>query len=69
VKHLLSVYPGFEDHKTEMLLLPGRLNNKKAQLFGLDGHNVISTEEFSDMPFHQRIEELRELVLLIEVSA
>jgi hypothetical protein len=68
VRYLLSEFPGAEQYGGEMLLFPGRLNNKKNQLFGIDGNNVISTDKFEKMSLHQRIDELRELILLIEVS-
>ena len=57
-----------EEYGHEMLLVPGRLNNKKNHLFGVDGHNVISTDKFAKMSLHQKVDELRELVLLIKVS-
>jgi hypothetical protein len=45
VAELLRAYPSDEHHEIEILLLPGRLNNKKASLFSIDGHNVISTDK------------------------
>ncbi|KAH6620568.1 hypothetical protein C7974DRAFT_474255 [Boeremia exigua] len=65
MKYLLSEFPGETKYLKEMLLLPGRLNNKKSQLFGIKGHNVIALRKFTSMPLHQKIDELREVVLLI----
>ncbi|KAJ4343362.1 hypothetical protein N0V95_006696 [Ascochyta clinopodiicola] len=65
MKYLLSEFPGEDKYANEMLLLPGRLNNKKNQLFGIKGHNVIALKKFSSMPLHQKLDELREVVLLI----
>ncbi|KZM27970.1 hypothetical protein ST47_g882 [Ascochyta rabiei] len=66
VTNLLSVFPGGEFHKGEMLLLPGRLNNKKAPLFSVREHNVMSPVDFPNYSLHRKIHELREIVLLIE---
>ena len=68
VAELLGVYPSDNHHEVELLLLPGRLNNKKASLFSVDGHNVISTEKFAKLSFHEKVDELRELILLMGVS-
>jgi hypothetical protein len=65
------VFPGDNEYAKELLLLPGRLNKKKSFLFSTKkkvGLNVIAVEKFGKMPFHQRINELREVVLLIDVS-
>ena len=67
VAKLLSLYPSEKQHEVELLLLPGRLNNKKASVFSIDGDNVVSPEEFAKMTFHQKIDELREIVLLMGV--
>ena len=66
---LLRAYPSDSLYQIELLLLPGRLNNKKSALFSIDGNNVISTEKFTDMPFHEKVDELREVILLMGVSA
>lgn len=68
VAELLKAYPSDKLHKIELLLLPGRLNNKKASLFSIDGHNVISTDKFEKLAFHEKVDELRELILLMGVS-
>jgi hypothetical protein len=68
VAELLKAYPSEELHEIELLLLPGRLNNKKASLFSIDGHNVISTDKFEKLAFHEKVDELREVILLMGVS-
>jgi len=68
VSQLLYTFPGWEAHQEEMLLLPGLLNNKKASLFSVKGYNVVSPVEFPDFPLHRKIDELREIILLIEVN-
>jgi hypothetical protein len=68
VAKLLASYPSDQKYEAELLLLPGRLNNKKASVFSIDGDNVVSPEEFTKMPFHQKIDELREIILLMGVS-
>lgn len=68
VTQLLKTFPGGQAHQEEMLLLPGRLNNKKASLFSVKGYNVVSSVEFPDFPLHRKIDELREIILLIEVK-
>lgn len=67
VKYLLSEFPS-KTNPTEFLLLPGRLNVKKAALFGVKPKNVVALEKFRKMPLHQQIDELREVVLLTAVS-
>jgi hypothetical protein len=68
VTYFLSVYPGGEQHQKELLLLPGRLNVMKSQLFSVLGRNVLSTTKFSKKSFHQRVDDLWEVILLINVS-
>jgi hypothetical protein len=67
VTYLLSESPG-KTYPTEFLFLPGRLNVKKSALFSVKPKNVIGLEKFKKMPLHQRIDELREVVLLTAVS-
>jgi hypothetical protein len=67
VKYLLSEFPG-DTHPTEFLFLPSRLNVKKSALFGVKPKNVLALEKFKNMPLHQQIDELREVVLLTAVS-
>ncbi|KAF1922934.1 uncharacterized protein M421DRAFT_10163 [Didymella exigua CBS 183.55] len=64
--NLLAVFPGKERHEGEMLLLPGRLNNKKASLFSVKEYNVVSPVDFPNYSLHRKIDELREIILLIE---
>jgi hypothetical protein len=68
VTHLLSVYPGIDQHQAELFILPGRLNNMKNQLFSVRGLNVISKTRFVAASLHQKVNELREAILLIKVS-
>ncbi|KAF9693005.1 hypothetical protein EKO04_009149 [Ascochyta lentis] len=63
MKYLLSQFPS-KTNPTEFLFLPGRLNIKKAALFGVKPKNVVTLEKFKKMPLHQQIDELREVVLL-----
>jgi dynactin complex subunit len=68
VTHLLSVYPGDNKYKDELFILPGRLNNMKNQLFSIQGSRVIGRARYIAAPLNQKVDELREAILLIKVS-
>jgi hypothetical protein len=68
VTHLLSVYPGDNEFKDELFILPGRLNNMKNQLFSIRGSRVIGRARYVAAPLNQKVDELREAILLIKVS-
>jgi hypothetical protein len=71
VTYLLSVYPGEKEHTSELLLLPGRLNRLKSLLFNVDAKNVLAVgtgKNPKPKPFHQRVDEMWEVVLLVDVG-
>jgi hypothetical protein len=66
--YLLQVYPGKTGPYTkEMTLLPGRLNGKKERLFSGNGKNIIAPDKWKKAAFDEKINELRECILLIQV--
>lgn len=66
--YLLSFHPGDNEFKNELFILPGRLNNMKNQLFSVRGSSVLSMQRFKGASFDQKVDELREAILLIKVT-
>ncbi|KAJ4370344.1 hypothetical protein N0V86_009081 [Didymella sp. IMI 355093] len=66
--YLLQVYPGKAGPYTkEMTLLPGRLNGKKERLFSGNGKNIIAPDKWKKAAYDEKINELRECILLVQV--
>ena len=65
--YLLQEYPGRTKYTKEMALLPGRLNGKKERVFSGNGKDIVAASKWKKADFDQRVNELRECILLIQV--
>ena len=68
MEYLLREYPGTHQYKNELLFLGSSINIRREHIFGFPRGDCVAARKWRDRTFNQRVNEVRECLLLIMVS-